>query len=43
VQADAVRWVASDATAPFSFRWTCESLGLDYVRVRRALAARAAA
>jgi hypothetical protein len=23
VRADAVRWVASDATAPSGFRWTC--------------------
>jgi hypothetical protein len=25
VQTDAVRWIASDATAPFGFRWTCET------------------
>jgi len=43
VQADAGRCLASSSRAPFTCLWCCEQLGLDPDRVRRALAARAAA
>jgi len=43
VQADARRCLASSSRAPFTCLWCCEQLGLDPDRVRRALAARAAA
>ncbi len=34
---EAEEWIASDAGGVFTFRWTCEYLGLDPGRVRRAV------
>lgn len=32
---NALRWVASESTTPYSFKWSCEILGMDADRYRR--------
>ena len=34
VRSAAWRWIQSEANGPFSFRWCCDSLGLDHEVVR---------